>query len=146
MMKSVLGVVAGLVVFSVALFGMDAAATALMIRIAPDTVSNGSALNQNDLARVLWLVWETSSMAGAGYVTAWIASRSAVRNATIMGAIQMAMTIWALVAIRDADQPLWFWLVGIVFMVPAAWYGGWHRARGASHRHDVLPHAVWARR
>ncbi|HLG59631.1 MAG TPA: hypothetical protein VI485_30110 [Vicinamibacterales bacterium] len=46
-----------------------------------------------------------------------------------MGAIQMAMTIWAMVAIRDADQPLWFWIAGIVVMVPAAWYGGWHRGK-----------------
>jgi hypothetical protein len=129
MMKSVLGVLAGLVVFSVALFAMDGAATALMMRIAPDTVANGSVIDHSDVTRVLWLIWETSCMAAAGYVSAWIASRTAVRDATIMGVIQMAMTIWALVAVRDADQPLWFWIAGIVLMVPAAWYGGWLRAK-----------------
>jgi hypothetical protein len=129
MMKSVLGVLTGLVVFGVALFAMDAAATALMMRIAPDTVAKGSVIDHNDVTRVLWLIWETSCMAVAGYVSAWIASRTAVRDATIMGVIQMAMTIWALAAVRDADQPLWFWITGIVLMVPAAWYGGWLRGR-----------------
>ena len=41
----------------------------------------------------------------------------------IMGAIQMALTLLAMIEFHD-KAPLWFWIAGIVVTVPAAWCGG----------------------
>ncbi len=55
-------------------------------------------------------------------------SSSQVAHATVMGAIQAVVTLWAMFSVRS-DEPLWFWLTGIALMVPAAWLGGRWRVR-----------------
>ena len=127
-MRSVAAVLAGFVTLSVALYAMQSASTGLLLRMHPDLPSTMSIVNYSTGSRVLWLLWETMSMVGAGYVTARLAPRFEVRHATVMGAIQAVVTMWAMFSVRS-DEPLWFWLTGIAMMIPAAWYGGWLRSR-----------------
>jgi hypothetical protein len=130
-MRSVAAVLAGFVTFSVALYAMQGAGSALLLRMNPDLPATTSIVNYSTGTRVFWLVWETMSMAVAGYVTARLASAGQVAHATVMGAIQAAVTLWAMVTVRG-DEPLWFWLTGIALMIPAAWIGGRFSARAPS--------------
>jgi hypothetical protein len=89
----------------------------------PDLPATVSIVNYSTLTRLLWIAWETMSMVAAGFVTARLAGSSHVVHATVMGAIQAIVTLWAMLSVRN-DEPLWFWLTGIVLMIPAAWLGG----------------------
>ena len=124
MIRSALAVLAGLFAFVAALSAVQSALVAVMTRLYAEMSSPESVIDSGGIASVLWLVWEALSMAGAGYVTAWIASRHEIRHAVIVGAVQSALTLWALFAVREPDSPLWFWVTGILLMVPAAWFGG----------------------
>jgi hypothetical protein len=137
MIRSVLAVLAGLVGFSIALLAMDSAATPLMNAIYPDRPAVASVIELSNVTRVLWLLWETASLTVAGYITAWLAPRFEVRHAVVLGALQALMTVWAMFAIRDQSLPMWFWLAGILLMVPAAWLGGRIRVKGEKARPAV---------
>ena len=105
-MRSVAAVLAGFVTLSVSLYAMQSVGTAIMLRLYPELPDTASVINQNTLTRVCWLIWETMSMVGAGYVTARLAPRFEVRHATVMGAIQAVVTMWAMFSVRS-DEPLW---------------------------------------
>jgi hypothetical protein len=134
--RSVAAVLAGFITLSVSLYAMQGAGTALLRQMHPDLPATASIVNHSTGTRVFWLIWETLSMAGAGYVTARLAASRQVAHATVMGAIQAIVTLWAMFSVRG-DEPLWFWLTGIVTMVPAAWLGG--RLRSASSRSPAVP-------
>ena len=122
-MRSVAAVLAGFITLSVALYAMQGIGTAILRQLHPDLPAAASIVNYSTGARVLWLIWETASMMAAGYVTARIAASSHVAHATVMGAIQAVVTLWAMFSVQS-EEPLWFWLTGIVLMIPAAWLGG----------------------
>jgi len=69
-------------------------------------------------------------VAAGGYVTAWLARRSETQHAAIMGAIELAMTVWVMIELPH-QAPLWSWIAGMALMVPAAWCGGLLRAKQA---------------
>jgi hypothetical protein len=129
-MRSIVAVLAGFITLSVELYAMQGAGTAVLLRMSPGLPDTASIVNHSNATRVFWLIWETLSMVAAGYVTARIAANSQVVHATVMGAIQAAVTVSAMFSVRS-DEPLWFWITGIVMMVPAAWLGGRLRARQA---------------
>jgi hypothetical protein len=102
---------------------MQGIGTALLLRMNPGLPETASIVNYSNVTRMLWLIWETLSMGAAGYVTARLASSYHVQHATVMGAIQAIVTVWAMFSVRG-NEPLWFWIAGIAMMVPAAWLGG----------------------
>jgi hypothetical protein len=126
--RSIAAVLLGFVTLSLALYAMQGVGTAILMRMHPDLPATVSLINYSLATRIFWVIWETASMVAAGYVTARLAASSPVAHATIMGAIQAIVTLWAMFTVRN-DEPLWFWLAGIATMVPAAWFGGWLRAR-----------------
>ena len=128
-MRSVVAVLAGFITLSVALYAMQGAGTAVLLRMNPGLPDTASIVNYSTGTRVFWLIWETLSMGAAGYVTARLASGSHVAHATVMGAIQAIVTMSAMLSVRGGDEPLWFWITGIAMMVPAAWLGGRLRTR-----------------
>jgi len=123
--RGVIGVVAGLATLSGLLFAMGWMVDAIF------GTAGGAAFMRNTPAMVLWLVWEAASVAAGGFVTASIARQQRIRHAVAMGAVQALMTLGAMFSVGDAGSPLWFWLVGIGSMVPAAWCGGAMRRRAA---------------
>jgi hypothetical protein len=124
--RSIVAVLAGFVTLSVALYAVQGIGTALLLRMHPDLPATTSIVNYSMGSRVFWLIWETMAMGAAGYVTARLAATSYVAHATVMGAIQAAVTLWAMLSV-PSDQPVWFWLTGIALMIPAAWLGGFLR-------------------
>ena len=116
--RGVIGIIGGIATLSGLLFAMERLVDAMF------GTAGGAPFMRNAPAMVLWLLWEAVSVAAGGFVTAWIARRHAVRHAVVMGTLQALMTLAAMFSVRDGGSPLWFWLVGIASMPPAAWVGG----------------------
>ena len=138
MILSVLAILAGMVTLTVASFAIEAVANPLLVRTFPDALPNQAALNHNVPVKLLMLVYTLLCVALGGYVTAWVAHHSKVRLAIIMGALELAMTLGAMIAL-PGHAPLWSWITGMVLMIPAAWCGGVIRAGSA--KQPVAPNA-----
>ena len=128
MLRSVLVVLAGIAVLTVTSFAIEAVANPLMLKMFPQALPNEAAISHNGMAALFMAAYTTLCIAFGGYVTAWLASRFPVRHAVIMGAIQVALTVWAMMSLPD-KAPLRNWITGILLTVPAAWCGGRTRSR-----------------
>jgi hypothetical protein len=131
MIRSVLAVLAGLVVLTIASFAIEAAVDPLLMHMFPGALPDAAALSRNFPARLLMLAYTTFSIGLGGYATAWIASRAKMWHAAVMGAIEVAFTFYVMIAdpFKEAHQaPRWGWTAGLILMVPAACLGGAIRA------------------
>jgi len=133
MIRSVLAVLTGLMAQTTALFAIDAVAEPWMLQTFPDALPSRAAISHNIWATIFMFVYSSKCIAGGGYVAAWLARRLEIRHAVIMGAIQAALVIPAMIAYPD-ESPLWHWILGIVLIVPAAGGGGFIRARQTKGR------------
>ena len=115
-LRSAAAVAAGIAVFSLLLVGASASGNALL-GAEPEWI------NRSVTTQVGWLLWNTVSMAAAGYVTALMARRAPSMHAIVMGGAQTLLTLGAMLTVADDVTPLWLWLGGIVTTIPAAWMG-----------------------
>jgi len=122
MIRSVLAVLAGIATLTATSFAIEAIAN----RLLP------AALHHNVWTILFGYAYTSLCVVAGGYVTAWLASRSPVRHAVIMGAIQAALVIPAMLAYPE-QAPVLQWIIGMVLIVPAAWYGGRLRANAEVH-------------
>jgi hypothetical protein len=132
----VLAVIAGIVVLAVTSFAIEWATEPVLARVFSDSRSE-AATSHNSARKLIMFVYSTLCVACGGYVTAWIARGSEVRHAVIMGAIQTALTVLAMIEFRD-KAPLSFWIAGIAVTVPAAWCGGLLRAKVADKQAGLV--------
>jgi hypothetical protein len=123
MIRSIASVLLGLAVIIVTSFGIEAAATPPLMMMFPDALPNEVAMSHNAAVLIFTFVYTFFCVVAGGYVTAWLASRSAVRHAVILGVLQSAFTIPAMIAYAD-KAPLWGWIVSMIVVIPAAWCGG----------------------
>jgi hypothetical protein len=130
MIRSALAVLAGLVAITVTSFTIEAGANPLLMRIFPDALPNQAALSRNVPAWLFMLAYTLLCVAGGRYLTARLAGHSPVRHAVILGVLQSALMVPAMIAFPD-QAPLSRWIVGMVLVVPAAWCGGVIYARRA---------------
>jgi hypothetical protein len=135
MIRSVLAVLAGITALTVASFAIEAAADPLMMRLFPHALPNRAAISQNAGATVFLFAYTALCVAGGGYVTAWIARRSPVLHAGIMGVMQEGLTVWAMMSIGK-EAPLRNWIGALVLTIPAAWLGGLLRAKRVGRDHS----------
>jgi peptidoglycan/LPS O-acetylase OafA/YrhL len=110
MLRSALAVVAGIAVLTITSFAIEAAVNPLLTKTFPAAL------------RIVTVVYTMACVAAGGYVTAWLARRAPVRHAAIMGVIESALTIVAMLSL-SGYAPLWSWVAGIVLTTPAAWLG-----------------------
>jgi hypothetical protein len=119
MIRSALAVIAGIVVLTATSFAIEALVRPLM----------GGGMSGRSLPESIFqLAYTAACIAAGGYVTAWVAQRSEVRHAAIMGAIEVVLTLMAMQAF-PGKAPLWFWIATLVITVPAAWVGGLLRTK-----------------
>ena len=134
MFRSALAVLAGLVALTVISFAIEAAADPLLMHLFPRALPDSAALAASSAARLFMLAYTTFSIAVGGYVTAWIARRAQLTHAAIMGAIEVAFTVYVMIAAPFAEAhraPRWGWVTGMILMIPAACLGAAIRARRA---------------
>lgn len=133
MMRSVLAVIAGIVVLTITSFAMEAAMNPLLMKML--ALPNEAALNQSALVK--WVTFGSTALciAVGGYMTAWLAQRAKVMHAVIMGVVQAGLTT-VLMFERPQLAPQWAWIMGIAMTVPMAFVGAalrvWRSASNAS--------------
>jgi hypothetical protein len=126
MIRSILAVLAGLVALTVVSFAIEAAADPLLMHLFSRALPDTAALAESLPARLLMLAYTTFSIAVGGYVTAWVARRAGLTHAAIMGAIEVAFTLYVMIAgpFKEAHPaPPWVWILGVIVMIPAACLG-----------------------
>lgn len=138
MIRSVVAVIAGLVVLTIASFAIEAAVDPLLMHLFPGALPDAAALSRNFPARLLMTAYTMFSIGLGGYVAAWIARRAKIWHAVIVGAIEVAFTLYVMIAAPFPEArraPRWGWIVGMILMVPAAWLGGAIRAKHGTRAH-----------
>ncbi len=123
---------AGLAVIVVTSFGIEAAVDPLLMRTFPSALPDEAAVAFNVPARLLTFAYSSLCVILGGYVTARLAARAAERHALILGLVQSALVIPAMFAFWD-KSPLWGWLVTMITVIPAAWFGGLIYCRQRPH-------------
>jgi hypothetical protein len=137
MIRSILSILAGLAVIIVTSFGIEAAADPLLMRIFPGALPDEAALSRNLLVWAFTFSYTFFCVVAGGYATARLAVRSPVRHAVILGLLQSALTIPAMLQFAD-KAPLWGWIFSTVMVIPAAWCGGLLYTRRAPHPEPQL--------
>jgi hypothetical protein len=104
------------------------------MHLFPRALPDAAALAGNLPARLFMVAYTTFAIGAGGYVTAWIARRPRLTHAAIMGAIEVAFTLYVMIAgpFHEAHPaPRWVWITGLVLMIPAACLGAAIQARRA---------------
>ncbi len=130
MIRSALAVLAGIVTLTIASFAIEAAADPLMMRLFPYALPNRAAISHNLPATLFLFAYTALCVAAGGYVTAWLARHRPVLHSLLLGAVQVALTVLAMMSpsLRN-EAPLRNWIATLVFTIPAAWCGGLLRAK-----------------
>ena len=137
MIRSILAVAAGLVVLTIVSFAIEVAVDPLLMHMFPRTLPDAEALAGSLPARVFMVVYTTFSIAVGGYVTAWTARRSQITHAAVMGAIEVAFTLYVMIAMPFVEAhpaPRWIWIPGLILMIPAACLGAAIQAKQGTKR------------
>jgi hypothetical protein len=132
MIRSIIAVFAGLITLTVVSFAIEAAADPLLLHLFPRSLPDAAALAGSTSARLFMVAYTTFSIVIGGYVTAWIARRSRLTLAAIMGAIEVALTLYVMIAAPFQEPypaPRWIWIPGVILMIPAACLGAAIRAK-----------------
>ena len=132
--RSILAVIAGLVVLTLVSFAIEAVADPLLIRLFPRALPDAAALAGSLPARAFMLAYTTFSIAVGGYVTAWIARRSPITHAAVLGAIEVAFTMYVMIAVPFVEAqpaPRWVVITGVILIIPAACLGALIRSKQA---------------
>lgn len=128
MFRSVLAILAGIVALTAASFAIEAVVNPLLMHLFPRALPDAAALSRSVPAHLVMFAYTFASVVLGGYVTAWMVKSAPVAHAVIMGAVEVLLTLWAMRAFPH-QAPLWSWIAGMVFIIPAAWLGGALRAR-----------------
>jgi hypothetical protein len=146
MIRSALAVVLGITALTAALFAIDEVANPWMIRTFPEVLSNLDAIHHNIWAILFSFAYQVVCVAGGGDDTARVAGRLGVRHAVIIGVIQTALVIPAMMAF-PSQAPMTIWLKGTALILPSAWFGGLlrERTRATASTHEFLLHRDAAR-
>jgi hypothetical protein len=129
-MRSVLAVLAGLVVLTVAAFAIEAASNAVLLS-EQFGAADPLAVRQHQVFRAYLLATTLLSVVAGGYTAALIAKTAKIGHAIALGVVEVVFTIGAMIAVDDGT-PLWIWAAGILLLLPAAWAGGWLESRRQS--------------
>ena len=135
MIRSALAVLAGIAALTVTSFAIEAVADPVLMRLFPHALPTRESIGQNALSSLFLYGYTALCTVFGGYVTAWIAKRAPVRDALIMGVVQVALTVLAMFSLRE-QAPLRNWIVALVMTIPCAWAGG--VMRGGVMRGGVL--------
>jgi Fe2+ transport system protein B len=128
MIRSALAVLAGIAALTVTSFAIEAAADPLLMRMFPQALPTREAIGQNAWSSLFMYAYTALCVAFGGYVTAWIAKRAPVRDALIMGVVQVGLTVLAMFSLRE-QAPLRNWIIAMLMTIPCAWAGGVFRWR-----------------
>lgn len=114
MLRSLLAVLAGIVVLTVASFAIEAAVDFLLPR----------SLSANEWVKLLTYTYGLLCVAAGGFVAARIAGRLPVQHAVAMGVVQAALTVVAMFSPEGNHASRMQWILIAICSIPAATLGG----------------------
>jgi hypothetical protein len=124
MVRSVLSVLAGIAVLTLASFAIEAALNPLLLRAFPEALPGPETLSSNPWVRLLTFAYGLTCVATGGYIAARIARRLPVIHAAVMGIIQAGLTIVAMLSPVGNHASRLQWIIIAVLSIPAALAGG----------------------
>ena len=129
MLRSILAVIAGIVVWMVTAFGTDM----IVFRLFPQLIDSTRQRVENVPLLFFILSYCLAYSVLGGYVTGTIARRREVLHAFVLGLLQLAMGT-AATAANWETAPAWFHVGLLVMLVPANVAGGQWRAVSKDRR------------
>jgi len=136
-MKSLIAVVAGVIVGGVVVFlvqDLGSFALSAMTGIEPITAQGAAALatvRPTEALLVVVVAYLLGPMSG-GYIAARLAPTKRYYHAIAVGAIQL---IFGVITLALFPHPEWFWVATLVIFIPAALAGAGLARRRHSRRH-----------
>ena len=124
MFRSVLSVLAGIVVLSVASFAIEAVINPLLIWAFPHALPSTAALASNPWVRTLTFAYGFLWVAAGAYVAARIARRAPLTHAAILGILQAGLTVAAMFSPESNHASTMQWILIAFLSIPAALAGG----------------------
>jgi hypothetical protein len=124
MLRSVVSVLAGIAVLTVASFAIEAALNPLLLRVFSKALPGPEALSSNQWVRTLTFAYGLICVAAGGYIAARVARRLPVQHAAAMGIIQAGLTIMAMLSPVGNHATKLQWIIIAILTVPAALVGG----------------------
>jgi hypothetical protein len=118
MLRSMLSVLAGIVVLTAASFAIEAALDPLLLR-----------LSTTAWVRALTFAYGFICVAAGGYIAARIARRLPLKHAAAMGIVQAGLTIAAMFSPEGGHASRLQWIMTAVLSIPAAMAGGYFYKR-----------------
>jgi hypothetical protein len=126
--RSVLAVAAGFVVASAVMMAVEAVNGRYLY---PELGKRAAGVKDREVLRTIFagvpvgslfvviLGWVLGSLAG-GCVAAWIGRRAPVVHALVLGGL---LTLAGIANNLMIPPPLWFWVAGLIVLIPAAYVG-----------------------
>jgi hypothetical protein len=124
MLRSVLAVLAGIVVLTAASFAIEAVVNPLLLRAFPQALPSPAVLSSNPWVRMLTFAYGFACVAAGGYVAARIARRLPMRHAAATGILQAGLTIAAMFSPEAKHASRIQWIATALLSVPSALAGG----------------------
>ena len=124
MLRSVLSVVAGIVVLTVASFAIEAALDPVLLWAFPQALPNPKTLHANQWVMGLTYAYGLLCVAAGGYVTGRLARRLPIGHAVAMGIVQAMLTVAAMFSPESSHASTLQWILIAVLSIPAAVAGG----------------------
>lgn len=123
MLRTILAIIAGLIVAVVFMFGWEA--IGFLFFPPPDGISLN---NEADLARLVAMsstgkkLWVVAGWLMASFIGAWVAARISTRHRTLAAlAIGLLIVFGALMNALAIPHPLWMNAAGVLLPIPMAW-------------------------
>jgi hypothetical protein len=136
-MKSLIAVVAGVIVGGVVVFLVEGIGSMLLLALAgiePTTAQGAAALagvRPTETLLVMVLAYVLGPLSG-GYIAARLAPAKRYYHAIAVGAVQM---LFGIITLTLFPHPPWFWIATLIVFIPAAMAGASLVRRGRSRRH-----------
>jgi hypothetical protein len=133
-LRSIVAVLAGVVVLTVASFAIEAVVDPLLLRVFPRALPDAAALSSNPSARALTYAYGFLCVAAGGYVAARLARASPIAHALATGIVQAGLTVAAMLSPVAGHASRVQWIAIAILSVPSAVLGGVLCSRTAAER------------
>lgn len=118
MLRSVLAVAAGVIVWMVTALGTDR----IVLNVFAEHVLEGGRVENTGML-LLTLGYATAFEVLAGYVTAWVAGRAEMQHALALALVQLTFGVIATIVFLET-APLWYHVGSLALVIPAVMLGG----------------------
>jgi hypothetical protein len=126
--RSVLAVLAGIVVMTLIAFGIEIPLRTLTLRTFSQTFPDQAALDSSLLWMLSQTLYTVPALILGGYVAAWLAPRHGLAHAIAMAVVQ-ELLIAALIFNPPHPVPAWMWGITLTLTPAAIIFGGYLRSR-----------------